>query len=544
MAGYGHPGVYITETLLPEKTGTVDNTSVSAFVLAADRGPTVPTYVDNASDVTKYLGGFTGVDVSDRLLQAVRDAFGNGSRRVWFTRIAGNGAAKAALTLNLPPVGNVAGAAALIVSAGNPGAWGNQVYIEVGAGIASGYFNVTTRIVPVGSAITNNQIVDRLTNVTLNPLDARYINTVVNNLASPNPYISVATPTGYVYTPGDVIATSTVAGGSKLVGGLDGTRDGAALDAAARQAAVYALDVIVSPFVLNMPGVNDATTVSMLASYADSSLSRLDNGQPGRGDVFVIVDGDGGPGATATTTQAVSDKTATYVKSDSIGVFYPWLLVPDPVNGGFGAVKLVPPGPSVVGRFIATDTAKGPFKSPAGVSDGRINNVLSIDPAVNNGSGFRAADLDLLNNGNVNVIKPIPHIGPAVIFGSRTLRSDAVTRYISARRTLIYARSALVQASLFAPFENNDPMLWNRLANEADKICRQLFAQGGLKGTTKNQAYFITCDTTNNTATTVSAGEVHLRVGLSLQRPAEFVVIDIGQFTSGSSVVESYATTA
>lgn len=541
---YGHPGVYITETLLPEKTGTVDNTSVSAFVLAADRGPVVPTYVDNASDVTKYLGDFTGVDTADRLLQAVRDAFGNGSRRIWFNRIAGTGAVAAALTLNLTGTGGIAGAAALTVTATNPGLWGNQVYVEVTAGVSAGYFNVTTRIVPVGAAITNNQVVDRLSNVTLNPLDARYIVTVVNNLASPNPYIKAAPTSTYVYSPGDILAVSTAAGGSKLVGGTNGTRDGATLDAAARQAAVYALDAIVTPFVLNMPGVNDATTVSMLASYADSSLSRLDNGQPGRGDVFVVVDGDGGPGATATTVQAVVDKTATYVKSDVIGVFYPWLLVPDPVNGGFGAVKLVPPGPSVVGRFIATDTAKGVFKSPAGVGDGRINNVLSIDPAVNSGSGFRAADLDLLNNGNVNVIKPIPNIGSAVIFGSRTLRSDAVTRYISARRTLIYARSALVQASLFAPFENNDPMLWNRLASEADKICRQLFAQGGLKGTTKNQAYFITCDSTNNTAATVAAGEVHLQVGLSLQRPAEFVVIDIGQFTSGSSVVESYATTA
>lgn len=536
MAGYGHPGTYINETLLPDKTGSIDNSSVSAFVASVDRGPVTPTSVNNATDVRKYLGDFTGVEASDRLLQAVYDAFSNGSRTVWFNRVPGTGVVASAITLNT--VGGP-GTPAMSVTASNPGLWGNQVYVEVGPGIATGYFSMTLRIVPLGAAITNSQIVERISNVTLNPLDARFVNTVVNNRINPDPYIRVATAAAYVYTTGDTIVTSSVAGGDKLAGGANGTRDGSTGDATARQAAVYALDVITTPFVLNLPAVNDAATVAMLAHYVDPTLTRADNGAPGRGDVFVVVDGDGGATATATTVQAVADKTNTYVKSDAIGVFYPWLLVPDPINGGTGATKLVPPGPSVVGRFIGTDTAKGPYKSPAGVSDGRITNVLSIDPSINSGMGLRSGDLDVLNAANVNVIKPIPNYGPAIIFGSRTLLSNVVTRYISARRTLIYVRAALISATAFAPFENNDGMLWAQLSTVADKICRQLYAAGGLKGSNPSQAYYITCNATNNTSDSVAAGEVHLQVGLALQRPAEFVVIDLGQFTSGTTVIES-----
>lgn len=534
MAAYGHPGNYVTEVLLFDKPVVNDTTAVSAFVAPVNRGPVNPTRVLSINDVQRYLGGFTGITANDVLLQACYDAFSNGARTMWINRVAGTGAVSAT---NSFKVGTVA---ALNLTAANPGAWGNQLYVEVGPGVVAGYFSMIVRLVPTGASITNTQIIDRINDVSLNPADPRYVLSVINNPGNPNANLVASLVGAYTYAAGDVVATSTVIpGGDKLTGGVDGSRDGGPLDAAARQAAVYALDVITSPFLLNMPGINDVTTINMMASFADAALVRADNGQPGRGDVFVIVDGD-----TGTSPSAVATKSLSYVKSDCAGSFYPWLLIPDPVNGAQGVTKLVPPGPAVIGRFIATDTVKGPFKSPAGVTDGRLNGVLMVDPSINNGGGLRVNDLDTLQTGNVNAIKPIPGYGQAVIFGARTLNSAAVTRYISARRTLIFARSALKQATIFAPFENNDATLWAHLASEADKICRQLMSAGGLKGNTANQAYYVTCDATNNTIATVAAGEVHLDVGLALQRPAEFVVIQIGQFQSSVSIAETTPLTA
>ena len=147
-------------------------------------------------------------------------------------------------------------------------------------------------------------------------------------------------------------------------------------------------------------------------------------------------------------------------------------------------------------------------------------------------------DLDRLNDGKVNAIKLIPNRG-FCIFGSRTMRVDFITRYIAPRRTLISARAELLQATAFAPFENNDTFLWATLNAACDKVLRELWTAGGLKGGVAEQAYYVKCNADNNPQTAVDNGEVHVEVGLALQRPAEFVVIQIGQFNGGTFVTES-----
>ncbi len=95
-----------------------------------------------------------------------------------------------------------------------------------------------------------------------------------------------------------------------------------------------------------------------------------------------------------------------------------------------------------------------------------------------------------------------------------------------------------MQALAFVPFENNDQFLWTAMDNAADKVLRELYVAGGLKGSTPEQAYFVVCNADNNNLASIQAGEVHIQVGLALQRPAEFVVLTISQYDGGSTVVE------
>jgi hypothetical protein len=60
--------------------------------------------------------------------------------------------------------------------------------------------------------------------------------------------------------------------------------------------------------------------------------------------------------------------------------------------------------------------------------------------------------------------------------------------------------------------------------------------QGGLNGTTAANAYFIKCDADINTSAQISNGTLLAQVGVALVRPAEFVVISIGQTDGGISV--------
>lgn len=526
---YSRPGTYVDEVLLREQTPVNATVAVGAFVAPARRGPIVPQKFQSWTDVTKSFGNFTGVPANDVLLQAIYDHLNNGGRTVYACRPVGTGAVAASLTFRLPSAdaGVTPGANALTFTADNPGTWGNELHVEVLPGSTTDRFSLNIRLVPLGAAITTQQIVERWSDLSLDPTDGRNAIGILSNAQTGSAWVDVATAAGYVYTAGDTLAASTVPGGSALAGG----NDGAAISDTATMNAVYQLDEVAQPFVLNLPGQTTASIVTALADYADASRIRQDNSEPGRGDVFVVVDSRPGVDADAAISLA-----STYPKSDHIAVYYPNLVVPDPANAVPGSTKLVPPGPAVTGRYIATDAARGSFKAPAGIVDGALSGVIALDPA----ASLKNPVLDRLNDANVNAIKVIPNRG-ITIFGARTQKRDFITRYVSARRTLISARADLVQALAFVPFENNDQFLWAAMANAADKVLRELYVAGGLKGASPEQAYFVKCDADNNTLAAVQAGEVHIEVGLALQRPAEFVVLTIAQFDGGASVVEELA---
>ena len=116
--------------------------------------------------------------------------------------------------------------------------------------------------------------------------------------------------------------------------------------------------------------------------------------------------------------------------------------------------------------------------------------------------------------------------------GARTLKQDGTAnKYVNMRRSLIYIKKQLKSLTEFAIFENNDELLWQRLRTTIDTFLNQYRNQGGLRGASNAAAYFILCDGSNNTAASIQNGEVHIQVGVALQYPAEFIVIDLSQKT-------------
>jgi phage tail sheath protein FI len=135
----------------------------------------------------------------------------------------------------------------------------------------------------------------------------------------------------------------------------------------------------------------------------------------------------------------------------------------------------------------------------------------------------------------VNAIRFISGSG-IVVMGARTLQAGYASMYVPVRRSLIYLEKALVDVTNFAIFEPNDTVLYRRLTAIVGSFLNNFWRQGGLRGATADQAFFVLCDTTNNTLQSVEAGQVNIQVGIALQRPAEFVVINIGQFDGGATV--------
>lgn len=498
MPSLQRPGVYVQETLNPiQPVVGPSSASVGAFFGANDRGPITPTLITSWSQYVSKFGSWNTVASNDLPLAAYM-FFANGGSAAYFCRVTGAGAAAASRTLN-----DRAGSplATLKVSALNSGTWGNNLNVSVTDSTTTDYFNLT---VYYGGS-TAAYIVEQWTDITMKSTDSRYAPKVINGFSA---YISVedqnSASTSPTNNPGVVSnqSLSTGANGSTIAGSDIVT-------------ALFSLDTIEQSIILNIPGYTDATTVNGAISYAT-----------GRGDVFVVIDG------VNDTVANMLSLAATYSTSSQAAVYYPPLVIADPtvtVGSPTGATKTVGAGPAVVGLYAATDASRGVFKAPAGLQ-ARLAGVVSVTP-------LTSANLDALNTAAapVNAIRYIPGSG-IVVYGARTLKAGYVDRYVPVRRTLIYLEKSLKDLTNFAVFEPNDQRLWTRLEATVSSFLTAFWSQGGLFGAAPSQAYFVKVDKDNNPQASIDNGIVNIQVGVALQRPAEFVVINIGQYNGGTTV--------
>ena len=500
---YERPGVYVQETLNPVQTTTGPNSdTIGAFIGPNDRGPSTPTLVSSWSEYVNLFGSWN-TTASNDLPLALYLFFANGGRQAYVSRVLGASSAVAARTLQ-----DRAGTPlnTLTLTAVNAGAWATNsgsyygISFAVSDSALTGKFDLTIYF----GGITSPYVVEKFTDLSMTASDARYAPSVIN---ASSQYVVAAdagsASTGATRNP----AVVAVASGS-LTGGLNGS-------AVTSVTSYSVFDTIPSSLLLNVAGFTDAATVNAAIAYA-----------AGRGDIFVIVDGKDDTVANELTL------AASYTSSEYAAVYYPRITIADPTKGvgaATGATKLVGPGGAVAGLFVATDNSRGVFKAPAGLQ-ARVAGAVSVAPLTN-------AELDSLNSASdpVNAIKYVPGSG-IVVMGSRTLNPAYISRYVPVRRTLIYLEKALSDITQFAVFEPNDAALWRRLTSTVSSFLTNFWAQGGLRGASPQQAFFVKVDSTVNTQTTIDNGEVHIEIGVALQRTAEFVIIKIGQFDGGTTV--------
>lgn len=495
---FQRPGVYVQETLNPvQPVPGVNSQFVTALVGENDRGPVnTPTLVTSWSQYVTTFGSWNSYTSNDLPL-AVYMFFSNGGSQLYVTRVA-NAATAAARSLNDRAVSP---SATLQIIAKNAGRWGNDLNVSIVNSIETGYFD----LVVYQGGNTDSNIVETFSQLSMTTTDLRYAPSVVNPLSN---YVNLvdlnSANTGTTRNPA-VVANQTFTGGAT----------GNAVTATQYIVGLAAFDIITQSLVINLPGQTAANIVNAALSYAE-----------GRDDVFVVIDGiDDVP--TNQITLA-----ATYTATSLGAVYYPPLVIADPTLGAgasSGRTKTVGAGAAVAGLISSTDTSRGVFKAPAGLQ-ARLAGVVSTRALTN-------AQLDSLNTAAapVNAIRFIPGSGH-VVMGSRTLKLGYVDKYVPVRRTLIYLRKSLIDLTQFAIFEPNNESLWRRLESSVNSFLTQFWSQGGLRGATPDQAFFVKVDAENNPQYLIDNGEVHIEVGVALQRPAEFVVIKIGQFDGGTTV--------
>jgi phage tail sheath protein FI len=224
---------------------------------------------------------------------------------------------------------------------------------------------------------------------------------------------------------------------------------------------------------------------------------------------------DSGPGRSIDHVRAMR----AGLTSASAALYYPWVRVKDPMNGR----KLsLPPSGFVAGIYARADLARGASKPPA-------NDVIKL--AVGLDHNVTDAEQAVLDAESINCIRSF---GPRDfrVRGGRTLSEDSEWKYVNVRRYVAFLEASIAKGTQWAVFEPNGEPLWANIRRAVEDFLMNEWRSGGLPGSRPEEAFFVKCDRSTMTQADIDQGRLICVVGVATVRPAEFVIVRIGQWTS------------
>jgi len=551
------PGVDVEWVSADVPVPAAVRTDVAGFVGIAQRGPAhQPVRITSWSQFQAVFGGY---DPRGWLAFAVNGFFANGGDACWVVRAVDPDTARQA-TADLPAV---PGQTALTATATSPGSWADGTRLT-SVDLGSEAFSLF-----VDSPVTQ----EAWPGLSLNPADARYFKTVINDPVRGSQVVNLCAPVGK--PPVTAVGSGTVA----LSGGTDGLatlQPGhlsgdlppgissrtvwglAALDNVDEVGMVAIPDAVSHPVVPPLPvpppppppGCCDpapaqpARTVAMSPPAASERPPQLSPGQTA--DMynillvscatrrrFALLDepsaADRPDQATGWARQLQASSTAT-----AFGCLgYPWILGPDPF-GSAGDVLATPVSGHLAGVFARNDLTAGVHKAPANATV-----VGARDVAWTVDSPTHAQ----LNAASVSVITVRPGRGIRLM-GARTLDPGTTWRYVNVRRLISMIELSLESALSWLVFEPNTPATRGDVEREVRAFLLALWQRGALDGAQATDAMTVRCDDTTTTADDAAAGRLICLVGVQPPIPAEFVTVRIAVSEAGVQVAGEQGRTA
>jgi uncharacterized protein len=532
-----YPGVYVEE--IPSGVHNIVgvSTSSTAFVDFFPQGPMgVPTQINN---YTQFQSVFGGLDQRSEASYGVMQYFLNGGQVAWIVRVASGSPAPAVLTLD-----NAAAtpAATLTVTASSPGVWGDNLQVGIDYNThpaSSSLFNLVVRQVDSitkPTQVLNSEVYRNLSMSSSNP---NYAIGVVNAVSALVQLTDLGTGAAPASTGTDVISpisnpTSTV---YKAVStAATPANDGTVPNASAIETGIQALDrldpyifnILCLPGVANMVASGSPDTTDIAAVYANAAAFC----ETKRAMLIVDI-----PSTITTVSNTASNGIVTWVNAlgsagfdpaDNAAIYFPRLLVPDPLNQG--RPRNSGASGTMAGIWASTDANRGVWKSPAGI-DATVSGA-SLAYIMND------SDSGTINPQGINGLRNFKTYGN-VTWGARTMQGAAQLAsqwtYIAVRRTAFYIEESLYEGLKWVVFEPNDTPLWSQIRLNVTSFMQTLFRQGAFQGASASSAYFVKCDSETTTQTDINSGVVNILVGFAPLQPAEFVVLQIQQMAGQAS---------
>lgn len=522
-----HPGVYVSE--VPGGLRSIEGapTSTTIFVGETERGPLGPTRITSRADYERLFGGYFRVRESSppgtettRLLTAyAMDAFyANGGSTAYVVRaMDGAGTARASRR-------------GATVVASSPGVWGDAVSVAFlrASGADATRFRIAV-VYEVPGPGSERRVVEVWDRLSIDPRDENYVvdklagsaflrwNTDSGPPTAAPGFDSVGTPPTNTPSEDDIVEDATaLSGGTGGGDDLDPADYSAILGAQLAGVDDAALLVATCDAFL---GTDESIYTTLVGAFVDYAASRP------RQDLFYVGDLARQRG-TATTTQAASgavDDFADLNASNFSGLYWPHVVVGDPVGVGRNPTTILPPAAFVAGLFARTDGQRGVWKAPAG-TDATLALTVNLEHQLND------LHSDELNPVGINALRTIPGAG-RVVWGSRTMVPASEWRYVPVRRTAIFLRTSIYNGIQWAVFEPNDEPLWSSLRASIGGFMETQFRRGAFAGRTRDEAYQVKVDASTTTPIDQAAGVVNILVAFAPLRPAEFVVVQLSQKT-------------
>lgn len=220
--------------------------------------------------------------------------------------------------------------------------------------------------------------------------------------------------------------------------------------------------------------------------------------------------------------QALEWRTNAGYDSMFAALYYPNIRIANPLakpTNDLPKVITVPPSGHLAGLWARTDGV-GVWKAPANEV---LRGALDLEYQMTTG------EQEILNPVGINAIRAFGVRGIRV-WGARTTSSDPLWRYLNVRRLFNYIEDSLLGGTQWVVFEPNDANLWARARRTVNSFLLGLWRQGAMVGATPDQGFYVKCDEETNPRESVDEGRVTIEIGVAAVKPAEFVVIRIGQW--------------
>jgi hypothetical protein len=209
-------------------------------------------------------------------------------------------------------------------------------------------------------------------------------------------------------------------------------------------------------------------------------------------------------------------------------IYYPWIRISDPAHRG--QQKLCPPSGHIAGVWSRVGVERGVHKAPANEA---LMGAVALEYETTKG------EQEILNPEGINCIRSFPGQGIRV-WGARTLATvgNPSWKYVNVRRLFNYLEKSMERGLQWVVFEPNDPDLWGRVRRNLSAFLWTEWKEGKLFGAVPDQAFYVKCDAETNPQEMIDLGRLYVEIGVNPVKPAEFVIVRIGQWAGGGATSE------